>query len=139
MSYINNPPNINETFIIEQIEFTGVTVDTYVTGFTYSPITNTITLSQNAGQEDKIITITGMSNLSTETFVSTSSTIATLNSSAGTFNDIFINDGVWYVNVYDASRIDLIGSSFSNSFVIEEFQSFIRVGFGWTIVDGGGI
>ena len=25
MSYINNPPNINETFIIEQVEFTGST------------------------------------------------------------------------------------------------------------------
>lgn len=39
-------------------------VDTYVTGFTYSPTTNTITLSQNIGQPDRTVTITSMTGLS---------------------------------------------------------------------------
>ena len=38
-------------------------VDTYVTGFTYSPTTNTITLSQNQGQADKTIGINVVSGL----------------------------------------------------------------------------
>ena len=38
-------------------------VDTYVTGFTYTPTTNTITLSQNIGQPNRTVTISTVSGL----------------------------------------------------------------------------
>jgi hypothetical protein len=37
--------------------------DTYVTGFTYNPLNNTITLSQNEGEPDLFVTISSMSGL----------------------------------------------------------------------------
>jgi hypothetical protein len=44
---------------------TGISsTDTYVTGLTYNPASNLITLSQNQGQVDKTINITTMSGLS---------------------------------------------------------------------------
>ena len=49
-------------FVLAPIsEITGV--DTYVTGFTYTPTTNTIRLSQNVGQAPKTITISTVSGL----------------------------------------------------------------------------
>jgi hypothetical protein len=45
-------------------QLTGLTsTDTYVTGFTYNPTSNLITLSQNQGQIDKTLNITSMSGL----------------------------------------------------------------------------
>jgi hypothetical protein len=42
----------------------GITgIDTYVTGFTYSPTTNTITLKQNQNQPNKTLTISTVSGL----------------------------------------------------------------------------
>ena len=42
----------------------GITgVDTFVTGFTYSPTTNTITLAQNIGQPNRTVTISTVSGL----------------------------------------------------------------------------
>lgn len=38
-------------------------VDTYVTGFTYTPTTNTITLAQNQGQPNRTVTISTVSGL----------------------------------------------------------------------------
>lgn len=38
-------------------------VDTFVTGFTYSPTTNTITLAQNLGQPNRTVTISTVSGL----------------------------------------------------------------------------
>ncbi len=40
-----------------------VGVDTFVTGFTYSPTTNTITLAQNVGQPNRTVTISTVSGL----------------------------------------------------------------------------
>jgi hypothetical protein len=40
-----------------------VGIDTYVTGFTYSPTTNTITLAQNQGQANQTVTINTVSGL----------------------------------------------------------------------------
>ena len=45
-------------------QLTGLTsTDTYVTGFTYNPTSNLITLSQNQGQIDKTLNITSMTGL----------------------------------------------------------------------------
>ena len=45
-------------------QLTGLTsTDIYVTGFTYNPTSNLITLSQNQGQIDKTLNITSMSGL----------------------------------------------------------------------------
>ena len=45
-------------------DVSGITgIDTYVTGFTYSPTTNTINLAQNQGQAAKTITISTVSGL----------------------------------------------------------------------------
>jgi hypothetical protein len=38
-------------------------IDTYVTGFTYAPTTNTITLAQNQGQPNRTVTISTVSGL----------------------------------------------------------------------------
>ena len=49
-------------FVLSSISaITGV--DTYVTGFTYSPTTNTITLNQNQNQPNKTLTISTVSGL----------------------------------------------------------------------------
>jgi hypothetical protein len=49
-------------FVLNSIS--GITgVDTYVTGFTYSPDTNTITLKQNQNELDKTLTISSVSGL----------------------------------------------------------------------------
>lgn len=49
-------------FVLSSISaITGI--DTYVTGFTYSPITNTITLKQNQNQPNKTLTISTVSGL----------------------------------------------------------------------------
>ena len=49
-------------FVLSSISaITGI--DTYVTGFTYSPTTNTITLNQNQNQPNKTLTISTVSGL----------------------------------------------------------------------------
>jgi hypothetical protein len=48
-------------------------------------------------------------------------------------------NGVWFINVINTFTFDLIGSSFSNPFYYDEGQAYLLTGWGWTIVDGGGI
>jgi len=48
-------------------------------------------------------------------------------------------DGVWFITVINGFTFDLIGSSFSNPYIYDEGQAYLQTGWGWTIVDGGGI
>jgi len=50
-------------------------------------------------------------------------------------------NGAWYINAgVDETYFDLIGSTFINPFIYDsEYPAIAKQGWGWTIVDGGGI
>jgi len=51
--------------VVYSVSLSGIDInDTYVTGFTYSPTTNTFTISQNEGQPDLVASINTVSGLS---------------------------------------------------------------------------
>jgi len=54
-------------------------------------------------------------------------------------NETVEANGVWFITVINGYTFDLIGSSFSNPYIYDEGQAYLRTGWGWTIVDGGGI
>lgn len=144
-------------------------VDTYVTGFTYTPSTNTITLSQNVGQAPKTISINTVSGLTisdltanrlvyttgsgklvtgTATFDGTDMVLPTAGSlsvGAGGINTTG--------NVVIGGDLTVLGSSvsaFTSQLYVEDNNVFLNfnptgstvatsVGAGWTIQDGNGL
>ena len=68
---------------------TGMT-DTFVTGFTYAPSTNTLTIKQNAGQPDLSVSINSMTGLTVNGTLS-ATTIVTNNFTANNFTGTTIS------------------------------------------------
>ncbi len=144
-------------------------VDTYVTGFTYAPSTNTITLSQNVGQAPKTIsinTVSGLtiSNLTANRLVYTTGGGQLVTGSAmfdstdmvlPTGGSLSVGSGGINTtgNVVISGDLTVLGSSvsaFTSQLYVEDNNVFLNynptgsteatsIGAGWTIQDGNGV
>lgn len=144
-------------------------VDTYVTGFTYAPSTNTITLSQNVGQAPKTIsinTVSGLtiSNLTANRLVYTTGGGQLVTGTAifdgtdmelPTAGSLIVGTGGINTagNVVIGGDLTVLGSSvsaFTSQLYVEDNNVFLNynptgstvatsVGAGWTIQDGNGL
>lgn len=144
-------------------------VDTYVTGFTYSPTTNTITLSQNVGQAPKTVSINTVSGLTVSDLtanrlvytttsgklVTNSATFDGTNMTLPTAGSLTVGTGGISTtgSVVIGGDLTVLGASvsaFTSQLYVEDNNVFLNynptgvttstsVGAGWTIQDGNGI
>lgn len=144
-------------------------VDTYVTGFTYAPSTNTITLSQNVGQAPKTISINTVSGLTISNLTANRLVYTTGGGQLVTGSAIFdgtdlvlpiagsLSVGSGGVNttgsVVIGGDLTVLGSSvsaFTSQLYVEDNNIFLNynptgdtefasIGAGWTIQDGNGL
>jgi hypothetical protein len=146
-----------------------VGVDTFVTGFTYSPTTNTITLSQNVGQADKTISINIVSGLTVSNLTEDRIVYTTANGKLVTGTAIFdgtdmtlptagsLNVGSGGINTTgslviggDLTVLGTSVSAFTSQLYVEDNNIYLNynptgdtefssIGAGWTIQDGNGL
>jgi len=146
-----------------------VGVDTFVTGFTYSPTTNTITLSQNVGQADKTISINIVSGLTVSNLTEDRIIYTTANGELVTGTAIFdgtdmtlpiagsLNVGSGGINTTgslviggDLTVLGTSVSAFTSQLYVEDNNIYLNynptgdtefssIGAGWTIQDGNGL
>jgi hypothetical protein len=144
-------------------------VDTFVTGFTYTPSTNTITLSQNVGQAPKTISINTVSGLTVSDLTANRVVYTTgsgkLITGSATFDGtdmVLPTAGSLTVgtgginttgNVVVGGDLTVLGSSvsaFTSQLYVEDNNVFLNynptgstvatsIGAGWTIQDGNGV
>jgi hypothetical protein len=144
-------------------------VDTFVTGFTYTPSTNTITLSQNVGQAPKTISIDTVSGLTVSDL--TANRVVYTTGSGKLITGTATFDGTDMVlptagslsvgsggvnttgNVVIGGDLTVLGSSvsaFTSQLYVEDNNVSLNynptgstiatsVGAGWTIQDGNGV
>ena len=155
-------------FVLGNIsDITGV--DTYVTGFTYSPTTNTITLSQNNGQANKAVSINVVSGLTISdltanriVYTTTSGKLVTGTATFDGTNMVLPTTGSLSVgtgginttgNVVISGDLTVLGSAisaFTSQLYVEDSNVSLNynptgsttstsIGAGWTIQDGNGI
>ena len=155
-------------FVLGNIsDITGV--DTYVTGFTYSPTTNTITLSQNNGQANKTVSINVVSGLTISdltanriVYTTTSGKLVTGTATFDGTNMVLPTTGSLSVgtgginttgNVVISGDLTVLGSAisaFTSQLYVEDSNVSLNynptgsttstsIGAGWTIQDGNGI
>lgn len=147
---------------------TGLTTnDTFVTGFTYTPASNTLTIKQNQGQPDLTAQINSVSNLTAGrvVYVGTSGLLTdeagfTYDSGTNTFSvpsDGTVNVGTGGLNVAGSAVIQgsltVFGpsiSAFTTDLYVEDSNIYLNynptgstiatsIGSGWSIQDGNGI
>ena len=146
-----------------------VGVDTFVTGFTYTPSTNTITLQQNIGQAPKTISINTVSGLTISDLTSNRVVYTTaggkLITGTATFDGtdmVLPTSGSLSVgtgginttgNVVIGGDLTILGSSvsaFTSQLYVEDNNVSLNysptgstiatsIGAGWTIQDGNGV